>query len=325
MTVPGASDGLIRPVNAPSGTPVLPGVQPGVSGQVVLAQYVIVFGVNSSGAAPGVFIYAPGTQPAPGNGPIYYDSGGTEDPYGNPIAPGIFAGQYGTPQAGLSIVGGYGQVVVPTGAQDEYEAGGMAGLVIGASSLMQIFSPRQAASGQPLSDRMVLDFYAPSAFTPASSAFQTVYIDAAGTPHSMFYGTYAGTFLQSVAAMYGVQPGTGTSATNAAVEESWHNMSLSNGWAQVSGGMPAQYRILGSPANTVEIRGNISGTAETSAVFATLPAGYQPAHTAIFQMQPTTNPANQYYGLCASNGQLSCIGTTLTSNFNLHGYINLDS
>lgn len=71
-------DGLRRPVNAPPGQAVSPGVQPGVTGGIVLARYVIV-----TGAGGGVFIYV-GT---PGflNPPAAWLGASGADPYGNPL------------------------------------------------------------------------------------------------------------------------------------------------------------------------------------------------------------------------------------------------
>lgn len=54
------SDGLVRPLNAPPGQGVAPGVQPGVSNAVEIANLVIIFGVHG-----GLFVYSP--SPGAGN------------------------------------------------------------------------------------------------------------------------------------------------------------------------------------------------------------------------------------------------------------------
>jgi hypothetical protein len=59
-----------------------PGIQPGVSQNVIRARQVIV-----SGTADGVFVYS-GT-PGPGNPPIAAMTGGDVDPYGNTVYPDI--------------------------------------------------------------------------------------------------------------------------------------------------------------------------------------------------------------------------------------------
>lgn len=75
-----SGDGLVPPLNAPPAGQPQPGVQPGVSGQIVVANKVIVFGPGG-----GIFVYN-GT-PALGNPPIFYVTTGAADPYGNPVTP----------------------------------------------------------------------------------------------------------------------------------------------------------------------------------------------------------------------------------------------
>jgi hypothetical protein len=72
-------DGLRRPLNAPSGIQAAPGVQPGVSNNIVLARLVIVSGLGIDG----VYVYQAGTTPGLGNPPIAWESSGLIDPYGN--------------------------------------------------------------------------------------------------------------------------------------------------------------------------------------------------------------------------------------------------
>jgi hypothetical protein len=59
--------------------------------------------------------------------------------------------------------------------------------------------------------------------------------------------------------------------------ESWHNMTLLNGWANVAGNAVARYRYVPSPFNCVQLEGVITAAAATSGTFFTLPAGYVPA------------------------------------------------
>lgn len=74
-------DGLVRPVNAPAGQSTPVGVQPGVTGGVVLANKVIV----SGGAGSGIFAYSP----APGlNNLVYSETQSSADPFGNQTVPG---------------------------------------------------------------------------------------------------------------------------------------------------------------------------------------------------------------------------------------------
>lgn len=60
--------------------------------------------------------------------------------------------------------------------------------------------------------------------------------------------------------------------------ESWKTLPVSNGWGNVAGSTPAQYRAM--PDGTVMCHGTLTGG--TSTTFATLPAGYRPGATVQF-------------------------------------------
>jgi hypothetical protein len=93
------SDGLIVPVNAPPGAPTPIGVQPGVTSAILFANTVVVFGTGG-----GLFVYAPGTTPGPGNPPIFSVTAGTTDPFGNPVVPTVEIGPGGQLNAGNTII-----------------------------------------------------------------------------------------------------------------------------------------------------------------------------------------------------------------------------
>jgi hypothetical protein len=84
-----AGDKLRRPLNAPPAVTPAPGVQPGSTG-VEFARIVIVFG-PAGGQPVGVFVYAQGTTPGPGNPPVLSMTLASKDPYGNAIDPGLTA------------------------------------------------------------------------------------------------------------------------------------------------------------------------------------------------------------------------------------------
>lgn len=91
-----------------------------------------------------------------------------------------------------------------------------------------------------------------------------------------------------------VPPVPGTTAT----AESWHLLAVTlSGWANTSGGTPLQYRMLASPPNTVQIMGDISGTAISASpvTIATLP------------------PAYVYAGVWSAPQPLAVAGGTLTT------------
>jgi hypothetical protein len=99
-----AGDGLRRPLNAPPGITPAPGVQPGTTTGIIFARYVIVFGPTDS--VTGVFVYAAGTTPGPGNPPVISIGENTEDPYGNTVVPGIIQYGSGGSYSGLVVQGG---------------------------------------------------------------------------------------------------------------------------------------------------------------------------------------------------------------------------
>jgi hypothetical protein len=75
-------DGLVRPLNAPVAGQLVPGVQPGTSGGVVVAREVIVFG---TGTGTGIFAYSP--TPGPNN-LVYSETQAAADSFGNTTVPG---------------------------------------------------------------------------------------------------------------------------------------------------------------------------------------------------------------------------------------------
>jgi hypothetical protein len=93
---PVQSDGLVRPLGAPSAQATPVGVQPGVSGNVLFARLVIISGAG----VDGVYVYKAGTTPGLGNPPIAWESSGLVDPYGNVLPSTTGVAGTGTFQAG---------------------------------------------------------------------------------------------------------------------------------------------------------------------------------------------------------------------------------
>lgn len=97
-----SGDGLVPPLNAPPAGAPVPGVQPGTTSPVVIANIVIIFG--PTGSATGLFVYQPGTKPAAGNPPIAWITANAVDPYGNTVQPGVMlaeAASSGNAEGGL--------------------------------------------------------------------------------------------------------------------------------------------------------------------------------------------------------------------------------
>jgi hypothetical protein len=112
-----AGDGLRRPLNAPPGITPAPGVQPGVNQGVVVATRVIV--VGPAGTVTGVFVYAPGTTPGPGNFPTAWMTTATTDPFGNVLPVAAVIGTtsiYAADGVFFSTGGAAGAAIIPNGS-----------------------------------------------------------------------------------------------------------------------------------------------------------------------------------------------------------------
>jgi hypothetical protein len=319
--VPG--DGLVAPLNAPAGGQLTPGVQPGVTPGIVLAQYVIVFGT-----AGGVFVYS-GT-PGPGNPPIAWLSSATADPYGNTLTPAdnvvIGAGQDGSPQVVLESSSGAGEIAFPLPG-NWVNFPNMFGSVLGSGGLLSINGPTDTT----VDDQAFIGIASAAAGFSGGSAGFLNYLDANGGDNTIALWGDGGLLVNVAANVFGVKPGTGTSATNPAAQESWHAMTpLLNSWANVAGFASAQYRKVASPVNSVEIIGAINAAAATAAGFFTLPAGYRPAHNVpVCSMGANASVPS---GLspwieCTTAGALSVQNTGALGAWEsfFHGFIPLDA
>jgi len=284
-----SADGLVRPLNAPQGQQVLPGVQPGTSGGVTTAQYVIIFSAAGTAQAGGMFIYS--GSPGPGNLPVFSITSATEDPYGNPVASGIFAGQFGGPQAGLDLEGLLGQVVMPTGAAGEDLAGGMASAVNpSGASFLQIFGAQGPAAGNN-NDRAILTFF--NSTGGGGAVWELVYNSlVTSTAIGQMTGDFSGVTANYMKALAAVLPGTGTDVTNPAQPETWHNLTVDAGWTVVD---QPQYRLL--PGIGVQVSGLIThaGTTAQTNINNSSPVGtaYRPSTTRYYR---TPMPSPDFAG-----------------------------
>jgi hypothetical protein len=265
------SDGLIAPLNAPRGGAVATGVQPGVSGNIILAQYVVIFGTTG-----GLFIYA--GSPGLGNPPIYSDSNADFDPYGNPVFPGIWAGSVGSVQAGLQVSGtsGTAYFIVP----GSFLADAFIGAVEqNGGSILRFIGAKDAA---PNNDQVAVFMYDSAASGSFGAAWQLTYIDVGNGQNTLALGTFAGLRLEAVSQLAAVLPGTGTSNANAAQPETWHNLTLDAGWTAVN---QPQYRLL--PGAGVQVTGLIThaATAAQTDINSTnpVPSAYRPPVTRYYR------------------------------------------
>src|SRR6201986_1760008 len=109
-----------------------------------------------------------------------------------------------------------------------------------------------------------------------------------------------------------VQPST------ASTKERWHNPTLLNSWVQkVSPATLMQYRMLASPSNCVQIKGDIiNGTNSNSTSIFQLPTGYRPVvNTGAFPVYTAGRSANNNPPVVFIDGLgnvtlFNCVGAT---------------
>jgi hypothetical protein len=250
--------------------------------------------VESGLPGTGVFVYS--GVPAAGNPPIGWISAATTDPFGNTLTPAIAgvtpvigAGQDGSVQVLLSTQSNAGLIQFPVpvalGRVPFMGAG-----VGGSGAILEIQGPAESAAGQ--TDFYLFTLLSFSVNGTGAQWFAT-YTDANGGVNTHIIGSYAGLALEVVNTLNAVQPGTGTSATNPAVPETWHAITLDGGWS--AGAIVPSYRLL--PDGNLQLKGNanrsgIAGAADVNNGHP-LPAAYRPPGTVDFySYEPEFNRAH---------------------------------
>jgi hypothetical protein len=313
-----SGDGLVAPLNAPAAGAIATGVQPGTTQPVVIANLVIIFG--PAGKISGLFVYQPGTVPGAGNPPIAWITAASADPYGNTVQPGMFLAELaasGNARAGLlwnTIVGSepllalFPDATVGFTGNSPFALGrvfnrGLASelvsLALGGGGTAGTGSPVQVEAFSQSKDGTVLG-------------------------HVSFYDWASTDLICDINA-------AGITAANPAVSnanETWHAMTLLNSWANVAGFATARYRK--TALNQVEIIGAVNAAAATTATFATLPAGYQPAsqQPACAMGANASVPAGLSPWIrCDTSGNLTVQNTGALGAWEafFHGFIALDA
>lgn len=111
---------------------------------------------------------------------------------------------------------------------------------------------------------------------------------------------------------------------NVFTAETWHAMTLQNGWTNRGGGfVSAQYRKVACPPNSVQLTGCIlAGTKVNGTVVANLPVGYRPNNRHGFPVQDTNNPAALEF---ATNGDLMIFDLNAGNNVQFNVVVPLDA
>lgn len=265
-----AGDGLVPPLNAPPAGQLTPGVQPGTTPGIVLAQYVIVFGT-----AGGVFIYS-GT-PALGNPPIYSVTNAATDPYGNTVLQG-FTAYHGSSFIEIfeSTSLGTPAIVMGSGAASETEHAEIYNSIVNPGLVnelieLNIIGPLSSAANTAQGLFQLVS----AAADGSTLAGGVIYNITGGLPSNFAHWNYEG-FSIDAGSVTAAEPGTGTSDTNPATAESWHTLSLTTVTASGNGVNGFRYKLLAT--NTLLLEWDLAtNSVGNSVTVATLPAGWRPA------------------------------------------------
>ena len=150
----------------------------------------------------------------------------------------------------------------------------------GAGTAEQQFVAFSSPIDQANPDAVYLALYPSSEDGTALCRMGRAYKDTAGTFHFWEFLGYQGV-TTNPGTINAPQPGTGTSRTNVAVAETWHNLSLNSPFTtNISPFAPARYRRgAENGGNVVKLSGVVSPTAGVAAltVIATVGTGYIPS------------------------------------------------
>jgi len=219
-----------------------------------------------------LFIYS--GAPALGNPPIAWMSSASTDPSGNTLTPAshvvVGAGQDGSPQVVLESSAGAGALAFPLPGLSDVPRAEVA--VSGSGADFALVGPMDTTN-----DLVYMSLLSGLAAAGGYEGFLQ-YQKTDGSNLAMLEWGYPGLAVPFCSGVTAVEPGTGTSATNPAAPESWHNLTWSGG-GTFSG--ISRYRKM--PDNSVRI--HVDGAfASSGSPTATLPAGYQPANQAQWPM-----------------------------------------
>lgn len=220
--------------------------------------------------ASGLFFYS-GT-PASGNLILSVVPGtvSVNDPFGNSAPPGFAAGSSANAQIQMVSSGGIGQLQFQSDNTNHYSNGFLeCGIIGGNASQVNLSGPSKNAVSH--ADHLFIELNSSDGTGSANIGF--IYDDSNGVTSQPAYVDWSGFNIQ-MGSIVAVAPGTGTSATNAAAQETWHTMAaFSTGYSH---GTPVPaYKLM--PDRTVSFTGQVSvvfGTAGGN--FVTLPSAYWP-------------------------------------------------
>src|SRR5487761_853784 len=184
--------------------------------------------VEAGQPGTGLFVY--NGAPGPGNPPIFWASGAAVDPFGNAL-PGT-AGVEGSgtfivgtaPNTQLASAGGVGVLRFLLNSAS-FGNGLLESAILSGFAQVLLNGPGAVAAGH--TDFVGTEYN--SSDGTHSANWTLIYTDANGAAYTTAFGDWTG-FNIPAGSVTAVEPGTGTSAVNAAVPEFWHAPSLPGGW-----------------------------------------------------------------------------------------------
>jgi len=204
------------------------------------------------------------------------------DTSGNSWVTGLRVGQAGNPGVVVSVAsdGKSGLLYFPGTVADVVIDAHLQLNQQGAGDAQVSFLTIGAATDQTQNDTAFINLFASSKDGTQTTHVTLTYQDPTGGVHSYVVVDPTGAAIKA-GYITAVQPGTGTSRSNVAVAETWHDMTLNSPFANgPSPFAPARYaRSALYGGNAVALSGTVTPSAGTGTfvVVATLPAGYLPS------------------------------------------------
>jgi hypothetical protein len=312
-----------------------PGVGPS-SGQVTRARVVIVSG--PTGTVSGVFVYAPGTIPGPGNTPIAAMTASATDPFGNDVQPGdasalgtiiaIGATPSGGTPSYVQLVPGTPQALLEIGSGDVAETAPLEVLtqivtVGGTRVLASTFrAPRVAGENAGAFCSLVLE--SPTVDLTGDPQSSLVASDGTNTNSLVVFPTkYAMTNQPAI-----ITGGTAAKPTLVTTDSAQAIISFSNGWTSTVARCALMPFGFGGKAMVYLELVLTAGTIADGTTMCALPAAtYFPAstHDVSVMTKGGTALVNDSYVQVLSSGNIQCESLpTGTTSLRVSGFYPLD-
>lgn len=236
----------------------------------VTATTVIVHGTTG-----GVFVYSG----APGSGNLLGSFAGMAgtDPYGNDYPQGLLISN-GTDSIVIGETGGSPLIYFPTGRSQITNSSAIQVITQGSGTASYEQIQFLGAEDSTQKDAIDIAILSSSSDGTQQPQIQHFYQDPNGNYHFLIVTEFEGTTING-GTLYATQPGTGTSRTNVAAPEAWHNMTLTSSFTTNAQDQAPRYRLEGIGGGICRIDGvsyTVNASTPSGTTIATLPVGYRP-------------------------------------------------